>query len=213
MKEISRKIRQIFIVEYLGTHAPTNHYLQNLERVLKLVPDAEVKVLSNYSESPDSSPFFVNQYEGWVWNQVLALYKNYRSLNKLIDQYPDALFIFVAYGNSIDISFIRIMAKAKYHIIDIQDVIAKREADNDKMIYDFAKTYSQWINAVISHSELTDAFLDNIGFCGEVFKLPPMWSEQIDIESLASTAENSKLYGEIETFLHKFSPWLKSDID
>lgn len=170
---MNEKIK-IYLVDYLGEHTEySRNYVTKLKGILEHLEDSEIKVISNYSDSPEEEPFLVNQYRGRVWDKTISLYRNYRRLNRLVADNPDAVFIFITYGNQIDISYIRIISGAPKHIIDIQDIVAARDIENDLMVYDFAKTYAQLIENVISHSPLTDEFLDAIGFHGHILNLPP----------------------------------------
>lgn len=210
---------KIFIIDYLGEHAKGYDYTRNLRQLLELIPETEVDMVTNYSDRPGMVPVLVNQYKGNVFNQVVSLYKNYRRLNKLVEDNEKSYFIFVAYGNQIDISFLRIIGGAVNHVIDVQGIVAKQDEENDLMIYNFAKTYVQRVENVISHSEFTNDFLESVGFGGTVFRLPQLTKEDVEMTAAILREDNedsreitppSEREREILVFLQSFRKWLKA---
>lgn len=208
MAEKSLIKHHVYLVEYLGVHASTIDYLKKLKSILERIPGVEVEILSNFSEIEGRSPFLVNQYGGGVFNKAVSLYRNYRRLNRLINEFPDAIYIFVTYGNHIDISFIRIASKARRHVIDIRDIIAPIEAKSAEMVHEFAKTYSSYPFNVISHSIITDDFLKSIGFVGNIFHLPPLILKGKEIEDESDLQLIEKAPEVTEYFIERFGKWI-----
>lgn len=201
---------QIYLVEYLGIHSTTIHYLKSLKRILEEIPGVNVEILSNFSEDLGRNPFLFNQYVGNLWNKVIALYRNYRRLSKLIDEYPSAIYIFVTYGNQIDISYIRIISKARKHVIDVRCLFAPGESDTAEMLFKFAKTYTHFTSNVISHSSGTDEFLDEIDYIGNIFHLPSKLDNSCG-ENPLTRHDNERRENDIKTFKRKFHEWLELD--
>ncbi|MBD5181030.1 MAG: hypothetical protein HDS98_00565 [Bacteroidales bacterium] len=199
---------KIYLVEYLGVHGATMDYLRSLKGILERISGVDVEILSNFSDTPGRDPFLVNQYDGRVWNKVVSLYRNYRRLSRLIDEYPEAVYIFVTYGNQIDISFIRILSKARHHVVDVRDLAAPEEAETAEMLYVFAKTYSHFTSCVISHAAFTDEFLMEIDYTGKVFHLPKTLcdSEECASNDSFQTSASGKM---IQKFVKSFSVWLE----
>lgn len=162
----------IYLVDYIGVHSGMDYYLEAFKTVISGAGGLKVEILSNYSVSPVQKPFFLNQYKGKFWNKGFALLRNLFRLRKFVMAHEDDIFVYLTYGNAIDLHFMRIIAKAPNHIIDIHEGIAQNIDDNQKILKYFTDIYGSKIKNVISHSGRTDEFLSNIGFKGQKFKVP-----------------------------------------
>ncbi len=162
---------KIYLVDYLGIHCGMDYYLEAFKNVLSNIKGLEVRVLSNFSED-GSKPFFINQYKGGIAKKGTSLLRNLFRLRKFVSSHPDDVFIYLSYGNQIDIPFMKIIAGAKHHIIDIHEGIAQNIDSNQKVLRQFKNLYSNRIKTVISHSERTDKFLEKYEFKGKRFNVP-----------------------------------------
>ena len=162
----------IYIVDYLGIHCGMHYYLEAFRKVLNDLPDCQIHILSNFTDDPGEKPFFLNQYRGTIANKGICLLRNIRRLKKFIRNHPDAIYIYLTYGNTIDIPFMKIIAAAPRHIIDIHEAIAQNVDANIKLRTKFKNIYAGGIQTVISHSTRTDDFLNQYGFTGRILKVP-----------------------------------------
>ena len=164
---------KIFLVDYLGIHCGMHYYLEAFKIVLQDKNGYDVEILSNFtdSESQESS-FFRNQYKGKFYQKGISLLINLYRLNKFVTSHKDNVFIYLTYGNSIDLSFMKIISKAPFHVIDIHEAIAQNVDKKLSLKAQFKKLYSAKIKAVISHSSRTDEFLQEYGYRGLRFEVP-----------------------------------------
>ncbi|MDE6559443.1 MAG: glycosyltransferase family 1 protein, partial [Muribaculaceae bacterium] len=165
-------MNNIYIVDYLGIHCGMHYYLEAFKKVLGDLPECNIRILSNYSDTPAGQPFFLNQYKGKIANKGLALLRNISRLKKFVKHHSDDIFIYLTYGNAIDIPFMKVVAKAPRHIIDIHEAIAQNVDGNATLRRKFKNIYSDSIKTVISHSTRTDDFLKEYGFSGRVLRVP-----------------------------------------
>lgn len=210
--------RQVYIINYLGSHAPEFKYAQFLKNAIMATGDVNVEILSDEPDTCVSKAFLVNQYQGGIFSKGISLYRNYRRLQRLISEYPDAVYILIVFGTGIDINFIRIAAIARYHIVDIHHIIENDMDANEIMLYDFAKTYSQRVAAVISHDKDTTCFLEDVGFLGEIFHLPEVallenfeYDKDHCAENFKDDPESSGIIAQIRSFQDNFKSWLESN--
>lgn len=164
-------MKQIYIVDYLGVHCGMHYYNDAFKDVLSK-EGFRVEILSNYSEDDTTEPFFKNQYKGSKLSKVCSLLNNLKRLRRYIKAHNDDVFIYLTYGNMIDIPFMRIISRAKYYVVDIHEAIAQDVDSNLKLKQRFKNLYSRKIRNVISHSSRTDSFLSEYGYSGNCFRVP-----------------------------------------
>lgn len=162
----------IYLVDYLGIHCGMHYYLEAFKQILSSIADTRIKILSNFSDDKGSKPFFINQYKGKILSKGTALIRNIGRLKRFVKRHPDDIFIYLTYGNSIDLPFMNIISKAKRHLIDIHEAIAQHVDSNSNLKKRFRKIYSGKIKNVISHSSRTDNFLKEFNFSGKTLKVP-----------------------------------------
>ena len=107
-----------------------HYYNDAFCRVLSAVPGLDVSVLSNYAGENDGRPFFLHQYKGNRLRKICCLLRNYLMLFCFVLRNKKACFVYLAYGNSIDLPFMYIVSLAKKSIIDIHEAIAQNADDN-----------------------------------------------------------------------------------
>lgn len=159
------------LVDYLGVHCGMHYYLEAFKRVLSSIPEMQVRILSNYSDD-EEPPFFKNQYKGNVVCKGSALISNLLRLRRFAARHKDDLFIYLTYGNSIDLYFMQALSKADNVLIDIHEAIAQNVDSNERLKRRFKDYYRNPECKVISHSSRTDDFLKEYGFTGRRFSVP-----------------------------------------
>ncbi len=162
----------IYLVDYLGIHCGMHYYLEAFKRVLFDIPGYEIKILSNYPDSDDIHPFFLNQYHGNKFKKGISLLRNIQRLGNFIKRHPDDVFIYLTYGNWIDSLFLKKIISTNKHIIDIHEAIAQDVDSNESLKQKFKSLYSKDIKTVISHSSRTDDFLNEYEYNGECLHVP-----------------------------------------
>lgn len=162
----------INIIDYIGTHCGMHYYLDSFKSVLKSIPEVKINILSNYKDCEKESAFFINHYKGNKLTKIISLMRNYIRIRKFINYHKKDIYIYLTYGNVIDIPFMNIISKTNNHIIDIHEAIAQNVDNNEKLSRLFRNIYSSKINNVISHSSRTDNFLVKYGYKGNVFSVP-----------------------------------------
>lgn len=165
-------ISDIYLVDYLGVHCGMHYYLEAFKKVLSTAVDIEVKILSNYSDSKAEKPFFINQYRGNKVRKGVAFLQNLLRLKTFVGEHSDALYIYLTYGNSIDLPFMKIIAGTKHHLIDIHEAIAQNVDANEGLKKKFKKLYRDRIKNVISHSTRTNDFLKEYGYSASRLSVP-----------------------------------------
>lgn len=163
--------KKIYIVDYLGVHCGMHYYLEAFKKVLGCLKGYSIHILSNYSDS-DTKPFFVNQYKGNKIQKGIGLLRNLLKLKNFISHHKSDIFIYLTYGNEIDIPFLRLISQAPNHVVDIHEAIAQHLDAKTSLKENFKKLYSGDITTVISHSDRTDAFLSEYGYVGKVLHVP-----------------------------------------
>ncbi|WP_297062968.1 glycosyltransferase [uncultured Duncaniella sp.] len=163
---------QIYLVDYLGVHCGMHYYLEAFRNVLSDIPNTTVNILSNYPNRVDEIPFFINQYKGNKLIKGVALLKNLLRLKRFIKRYPNGIYIYLTYGNSIDLPFMRIVAQAHHHLIDIHEAIAQNVDANERLKHRFKHLYQNRIKAVISHSTRTNDFLKEYSYKSKRLSVP-----------------------------------------
>lgn len=159
----------IYLIDYIGIHCGMHYYLDAFKGLLDC-PQNNVVILSNYQT--DGKAFFKHQYKGSFYTKVKSLLINYIRLNRFIRKHPNDLFVYLTYGNVIDILFLLIVSKARYHMIDIHEAIAQH-IDNKKWLKSiFRSIYNRRITTVITHSKRTNDFLDDWKYHGKRLFVP-----------------------------------------
>lgn len=161
----------IYIVDYIGIHCGMHYYLEAFKIALENIPDVSIRILSNYSDC-NQSAFFLNQYKGNIFVKGLNLLNNLVRLHRFVLRHKKDILIYLSYGNSIDIPFIKIVTKCPNHVIDIHEAIAQDVDANKNLKRKFKSLYSRIIKRVISHSSRTDEFLKEYEFKGRRFFVP-----------------------------------------
>lgn len=164
--------KQVYIVDYLGEHCGMHYYDEAMRAILKTAGDFDVKILSNFSNDKGVQPFFKNQYRGNKIAKGISLLRNLARLKSFIKAHPEDIFIYLTYGNSIDILFMNIIKANKNHVIDIHEAIAQAIDSNQSLKDKFKRLYSEDICTVISHSTRTDDFLKEYGYSKERLTVP-----------------------------------------
>lgn len=165
-------MRVVYLTDYIGVHCGMHYYLEAFKEVLLKVPDIKVVVLSNYCDREGEDSFFLNQYKGNVIYKVYALLRNVLKFRKFVRQHKNDIFIYLTYGNCIDIPFIKIVSKVPDHLIDIHEAIAQDVDSNRNLKRQFKSLYMSCVKRVISHSSRTDDFLKEYEFEGKKFEVP-----------------------------------------
>lgn len=184
----------IYLVDYLGVHCGMHYYLEAFKKVLKKIDDCNVDILSNYSDNPNRQPFFINQYKGNIVNKGISLLRNISRLRKFVRKHKDNLFIYLTYGNSIDLYFLKAFPKDANLIIDIHEAIAQNVDYNKSLKNKFHSFYQDPSRKVISHSERTDKFLKEYDFCGKAFHVPHFkytFTKDYDASTLTDEIKNA----------------------
>lgn len=162
----------IYLVDYLGVHCGMHYYLESFKKVLGTIPGIEVKILSNYVDRKCETPFFINQYRGNKLKKGFALLQNLFRLKSFVGKHPEGVFIYLTYGNSIDLPFMKIIAGTKRHLIDIHEAIAQNVDANERLKEKFKVLYRDRIKGVISHSTRTNDFLKEYGYTATRLSVP-----------------------------------------
>lgn len=157
---------KIYLVDYIGVHCGMHYYSDAFSRVLSAIPGLDVSVLSNYAGENDNKPFFLHQYKGNKLRKICCLLWNYLMLFSFVLRNRKSCFIYLTYGNSIDLPFMYIVSLARKNIIDIHEAIAQNVDDNIGLKRRFRKIYSERITTVIVHSQRTNDLLDEYGYGG-----------------------------------------------
>ena len=163
---------QIYLVDYLGVHCGMHYYLEAFRNVLSDVPNTNVNILSNYPNVGKEKPFFINQYRGNKLTKGIAFLKNLLKLKRFIKRHPKGIYIYLTYGNFIDLPFMKIVSQAQRHLIDIHEAIAQNVDANERLKHKFRQLYQARIRAVISHSTRTNDFLNEYGYKAKRFSVP-----------------------------------------
>lgn len=182
-----------FIVDYLGVHCGMHYYNNAFKSILsELIKVDDITILSNYSET-ERKAFFFNFYKVNKILGVLLLFCNYVRLLCKVNSNKNDCFIYLTYGNSIDIPFIWIISKASKYIIDIHEVIGQDVDANTRLKKGFKKIYSSNIKNVIVHSKRTNDFLDEYDFKGTRLFVPHFkycFKKDYKINNITRTVEN-----------------------
>lgn len=187
-------MKSIYLVDYLGVHCGMHYYLEAFKVVLSGIPNTDIKILSNYQDIEGEKPFFHNQYIGSLPRKAMMLLLNMIALWSFIRRHRNDVFVFLTYGNGIDLFFIRLICQANRHIIDVHEAIAQC-VDNDKRLKSkLHKLYGKRVKTVISHSGRTDEFLMEYGYSGQRLYVPHfkyVFPKKYDSEALGSDVKDA----------------------
>ncbi|MDE7462045.1 MAG: glycosyltransferase [Muribaculaceae bacterium] len=186
--------KKINIVDYLGAHCGMHYYLEAMKKVIAGAGDFDVNIMSNFSPTPSAPAFFKNQYQGSKLKKGLSLLTNLTRLKKYVARHPAEIYIYLTYGNHIDVPFINIISKAPFHLVDIHEVIAQNLDTNQGLKNKFRNQYASRIKSVISHSSRTDDFLREFGFSGSRLSVPHfryVFPRQFDAAAIPEEIKNA----------------------
>lgn len=162
----------IFLIDYIGVHCGMHYYLDAFKKVLTPIPGVRVRIASNFCDADDEKPLLCHQYRGSKLNKGFSLLRNFNRVRRLVKKNPNAVFVYLSYGNWIDEIFMRIVAKAHHHVIDIHEAIAQN-VDSDKGLdAKFHRLYRDKIRNIIYHSPRTADFLNKYEYEGKRFFVP-----------------------------------------
>ncbi len=185
--------RKIYIIDFIGVHCGMHYYLEAFKKCLAEIPNVEIEIVSNYSETHGSEPVLLNQYKGNKIKKISCFFINLWRIHRLVKKNTDAIFIYLSYGTILDIQALKIVSKAKNHIIDIHEAIAQNLDSNKSISCRLSSIYKSKIHSVISHSERTDTYLASFGYEGERMYVPHFkyqYSKEYDEDSLSSEVTN-----------------------
>ncbi len=177
---------RVHLVDYLGVHCGMHYYLDAFQKELLTIPNVEVKIDSNFTLD-GSNPTFKHQYKGNILNKIFSLTINILRYKELVRKNPNDIFIYLTYGNKIDIPFLKITAQNSHHIIDVHEAVAQCRDSNGKIKKLLSDIYANKIKHLISHSLRTDEFLNAYGFKGKRFHVPHFryqFTKTYDIENV-----------------------------
>lgn len=183
----------VYLVDFIGEHCGMHYYLDAFKQILESLDGVKVGIVSNYTDN-DLPPVLLNQYKGNKFNKMIAAARNLRRLNRFIKKHKDDRFIYLAYGNILDPFFLKVIAKAPYHCVDIHEALAQNEDSNLKLRERLARLYTEKIKNVISHSTRTDDYLMQFGFEGRKFEVPHfkyVFPREYDLASVPSEIKDS----------------------
>lgn len=163
---------KVYIVDYLGMHCGMHYYNDAFVKVLSDLPDFKINVLSNYGTQKGQRAFFYYQYHGCKSHKLGCLIRNYLLLLSFVLRHRNDCFIYLTYGNNIDLPFMWIVSLAKKHLIDIHEAIAQNVDSSKKLKRIFRNIYTNRIKSVIVHSSRTDEFLNEYGYIGKRLYVP-----------------------------------------
>ncbi len=161
----------IYLVDYLGIHCGMHYYLQSFKSLLKSGGHNRVMILSNYPDE-NGVAFFRNQYNGNPLKKICSLVYNYNELRRFVRQHNNDCFIFLSYGNLLEIPFFFILAPIQKHLIDVHEVIAQDKDHNVFHLRLFGSIYKHKIKSIILHSERSLEFIRQFGFIGRYLFVP-----------------------------------------
>lgn len=185
---------KIYLVDYIGMHCGMHYYNDAFCRVLSAIPGLDISVLSNYADKNTNKPFFLHQYKGCKLRKICCLLWNYLMLLGFVLRNRKSCFIYLTYGNSIDLPFMYIVSLAGKSIIDIHEAIAQNVDDNADLKRRFKKIYSERIKSVIVHSQRTNDLLDEYGYGGVRLFVPHFkycFSKKYDIRRVGADIVSS----------------------
>lgn len=191
---------KICIVDYLGTHCGMHYYNDAFGRTLSSIPGLEVTVLSNYTPDGIGNSFFCNQYRGSKFQKFARLLLNYWRLFCFVLGHKDVCFIYLTYGNRIDLPFLWIVSFARKFIIDIHEAIAQDVDNSLRLKKCFKRIYSKRISSVIVHSQRTNEFLNEYGYLGERLFVPHFkycFKKNYEVQKLGSEIVNAVVEGKV----------------
>ncbi len=161
----------IYLVDFIGVHCGMHYYLDAFKDILESIDGGRVGIVYNYSLTEDK-PVLLNQYKRHKLQKMFNALRNLRRLKKFISRHRTDKFIYLTYGNILDPYFLKVVAKAPHHCIDIHEALAQNEDSNIKLREKLSGIYSSKIKHAISHSTRTDDYLMQFGFQGTKFDVP-----------------------------------------
>lgn len=162
----------IYIVDYLGTHCGMHYYNDAFEKILLDIPGTQSHILSNYQTATNRKAFFHFQYRGNMLRKIGCLILNYLALFGFVLHHRKDCFIYLTYGNKIDLPFMWITTIAPKHLIDIHEAIAQNVDNNKSLKRMFRYMYINRVGNTIVHSDRTNEFLNEYGYTGKRLYVP-----------------------------------------
>lgn len=166
-------MRKIYIFDYIGTHCGMHYYNAVFKELLSEIPDNDVEILSNYTDTAQYKPFLRNFYvRNKIAGVIILLYDFIKLLCKRIAE-PRATFIILSYGNPIDVGFILFAcAVARHTVVDIHEAVAQDAEHKRWLVALYGFLYARCVKSVIIHSERTRSFMQRFGFKGRTMYVP-----------------------------------------
>lgn len=149
-----------------------HYYNDAFVKILSKLPETKVCVLSNYSIQKKEKAFFHYQYHGCKLYKLGCLILNYLILFSFVLRHRKECFIYLSYGNKIDLPFMWIISLVRKHLIDIHEAIAQNVDSNKRLKQAFRNLYTNRIKSVIVHSNRTDQFLNEYSYTGKRLYVP-----------------------------------------
>lgn len=164
--------QHIFIVDYIGKHSGMHYYNESFEKILN---EAGFKtyLLSNYSVSSNSSPFFYNIYKKNKLFSILLLKINFCKLFLKLLFTKNSTFIIYHYGGWLDvILFSQLLLFKNKIIVDVHEIYSLDNVKGIILKKIININFKYLIKNVISHSVRTDLLLNKIGYTKVKLEVP-----------------------------------------
>ena len=184
---------KINLVDYLGVHCGMHYYNEAFEKTLQKIESIQVKIVSNYGSNRSDNAFFFNQYKGILPIKILKLCCNLVKLLFYVIFHRKECYVYLTYGNRLDLLFMSIITLAPKHIIDIHEAVAQCVDDDEKLKQKFKNLYSKRVKSVIYHSDRTLDFLKEYGYKGETLSVPHFkycFQKEYDISKVGLDAKD-----------------------
>lgn len=159
----------VYIIDYIGVHCGMHYYLDAFKQLIAS-DKYKVSILSNYDDN--GNIFLKHQFRGSIIRKITCLLINLFRVYKFIRKHPNDMFIYLTYGNTIDVPYMYIVSKAKYHMIDIHEAIAQHIDNKEWLKNVFRRIYTKNITTVITHSKRTEDFLSEWSYVGKSMFVP-----------------------------------------
>jgi glycosyltransferase involved in cell wall biosynthesis len=174
----------IYIVDYLGIHCGMHYYNESFKKELLRLKNINVYILSNY-HIDSNSPFFPFFYKKRKLFSLIFLLRSYFKYLFFVLNNKKSVFIFLTYGNLIDIPYFLITRFSPFFFVDIHEIVAQDKSKNVVYNFLFSKCYRKIISNVIIHSDKTKQKLKEIEYQGKVLFVPHFkysFNKEIDYE-------------------------------
>lgn len=165
--------KKIYIFDYIGNHCGMHYYNAAFRELLSKIPDADIEILSNYTDGGRKSPFLKNFYKpNKLLGIILLAYDFVKLLLKRLFC-PHSQFIVLTYGNLIDFVFILLAcAISRNTIVDVHEAVAQDSEHKKRFVSLFRFLYGKCVKNVIIHSERSRKFMEDFGYRGKTMYVP-----------------------------------------